>query len=103
MRRLLLAHDGQRGDAGGKHNNELAKEKSMRWIGEGGVACRCGRVQVKKHPQGYPRGSDQARAYTTMTRSQTIRSDREKIRYECEIVWGMEVPVDATAGYRGRP
>ncbi|KAF5010851.1 hypothetical protein FDECE_3024 [Fusarium decemcellulare] len=75
---ILLALDAQRDD------NEVAQEVAKRWImdGEGGVG-------EFAFPQ---------IIYTDSTKARV--TEAKKRNWDCKIVWGVELPLDAATGYR---
>ncbi|KAK3639756.1 hypothetical protein LTR56_012333 [Elasticomyces elasticus] len=77
----LLAHDAQR------DGNAAACEVARRWIlrGEGGVG-----------EYAFP---DVVRAGSIGNR----QSNRERLNWDCRIVWGVDLPADAATGYRSSP
>lgn len=78
---ILLAHDAQR------DGQNVAMEITRRWIldGEGGVG---------EHL--LPAVAD-----IRATAGRRVRiSDRDRINWDCRIVWGVDLPNDAAAGYR---
>ncbi|KAK4895090.1 hypothetical protein LTR27_006696 [Elasticomyces elasticus] len=77
----LLAHDAQR------DGNTAACEVARRWIlrGEGGVG-----------EYAFP---DVLRAGAIGDR----QSNRERLNWDCRIVWGVDLPADAATGYRSSP
>lgn len=76
---ILLSHDSQR------DGNEIAVEIARRWVldGEGGVGEHVLKhiVDHGKHPQ-------------------QRHSDRERINTDCRIVWSVDLPRNAAAGFR---
>ncbi|KAF4473037.1 Acyl- dehydrogenase [Fusarium albosuccineum] len=75
---ILLALDAQRDD------NEVAQEVAKRWImdGEGGVG-------EFAFPQIIYTSGIEARV-----------TDAKRRNWDCKVVWGMELPLDAATGYR---
>lgn len=76
---ILLSHNAQR------DGNETAVEVARRWVldGEGGVG-----EYVLKHVVDH--GEHPQRRY----------SDRERINTDCRIVWSVDLPSNAAAGFR---
>ncbi|KAK5729357.1 hypothetical protein LTR17_011987 [Elasticomyces elasticus] len=77
----LLAHDAQR------DGNAAACEVARRWIvrGEGGVG---------------------EYAFADVVGGESIgnrQSNRERLDWDCRIVWGVDLPTDAATGYRSPP
>lgn len=76
---VLLSRDAQRDD------NEIAVETARRWVldGEGGVG-----EHVLKHIVDHGKQPQQR------------HSDRERINTDCRIVWSVDLPHNAAAGFR---
>jgi len=76
----LLAHDAQR------DGNAAAMEVARRWVlhGEGGVG-----------EHAFPKV-----VHSAANARRQVLSSRDRLNWDCRLVWGVDLPTDAAIGYR---